>query len=35
MTEKDDPLGRLEFNMGHKGSTATIYITNVRLEEIE
>ena len=35
MTEKDDPLGRLEFNMGHKGSTATVYITNVRLEEVE
>ena len=35
MTEKDDPLGRLEFNMGHRGSTATVYITNVRLEEVE
>ena len=34
MTEKNDPYGRLEFNMGHCGSTATIYITNVRLEEI-
>lgn len=35
MNDKDDPLGRLEFNMGHKGSTATVYITNVRLEEVE
>ena len=35
MNDKDDPLGRLEFNMGHKGSTSTVYITNVRLEEVE
>lgn len=35
MTEKDDNNGRLEFNMGHKGSTAEIYIKNVRIEEIE
>jgi len=35
MTERDDPLGRLEFNMGNRGSTATVYITNVRLEEVE
>ena len=35
MTKKDDEYGRLEFNMGNKGSTATIYIKNVRLEEIE
>lgn len=35
MTKKDDENGRLEFNMGNKGSTATIYIKNVRLEEIE
>lgn len=34
MTEKDDNNGRLEFNLGHRGSTATIHITNVRLEEI-
>ncbi len=34
MKDKDDPNGRLEFNMGHRGSTATIYIQNVRLEEI-
>lgn len=32
MTEKDDNKGRLEFNLGHKASTATVYITNVRLE---
>lgn len=32
MTEADDPYGRLEFNMGHQGSCATIHITNVRLE---
>lgn len=35
MTEKDDNYGRLEYNMGNKGSTATVYIKNVRLEEIE
>lgn len=35
MKEKDDNNGRLEFNMGHKKSTATVYITNVRLEEID
>ena len=35
MTEKDDNNGRLEFNMGHRGSTATIYISNVRVEEIK
>lgn len=35
MKKKDDENGRLEFNMGNKGSTATIYIKNVRLEEIE
>ena len=35
MTEKDDNNGRLEFNLGNRGSKATIYITNVRLEEIE
>ncbi|MBR3039760.1 MAG: family 16 glycosylhydrolase [Lachnospiraceae bacterium] len=35
MTEKDDNKGRLEFNMGNKGSKATIYIQNVRLEEVE
>jgi len=35
MTEKDDNNGRLEFNLGNRGSKATVYITNVRLEEIE
>ena len=35
MTEKDDNNGRLEFNMGNKGSTATLYISNVRVEEIQ
>jgi len=34
MTEKDDNNGRLEFNMGKHGSTATINIQNVRIEEI-
>lgn len=35
MTEKDDNNGRLEFNLGHRGSSATIHIANVRLEEIK
>ena len=35
MTGKDDPNGRLEFNLGNRGSTATVYLTNVRVEEIE
>lgn len=35
MTEKDDNNGRLEFNMGHKGSIAEISIKNVRIEEIQ
>lgn len=34
MTEKDDNNGRMEFNMGGKNYTATIYITNVRVEDI-
>ncbi len=34
MKEKDDDKGRVEFNMGKQGSTATIYITNVRLEKV-
>lgn len=34
MKDKDDNNGRLEFNMGHRGSTATVYISNVRVEEI-
>ena len=35
VTSKNDNNGRLEFNMGKQGSTATIYITNVRVEEIK
>ena len=35
MTEKDDPRGRLEFNLGNRGSTATVDITNVRVEIVE
>ena len=35
MTQKDDNNGRLEFNMGNKGSIAEIYIKNVRIEEME
>lgn len=35
MKEKDDNNGRLEFNMGNKGSIATINIRNVRVEVIE
>ena len=34
MDKRTDPTGRLEFNMGNKGSTATVYISNVRVEEI-
>jgi len=32
--DKDDNNGRLEFNLGSKGSTATVYIKNVRVEDI-
>lgn len=35
MTEKTDPKGRLEFNLGHRGSTATVYLKNIRLEIME
>jgi len=35
MTAKDDDRGRVEFNMGNQGSTATIHIRNVRLENVE
>ncbi len=35
MKDKTDPTGRLEFNMGKCGSTATIHISNVRLEEVK
>ena len=34
MTEKDDNNGRLEYNMGKHGDTATIHIKNVRVEEV-
>ena len=35
MTGMDDNNGLIEFNMGHRGSTAAICITNVRLEVVE
>lgn len=35
MNGKDDPSGRLEFNLGNRGSIATVYITKVRVEEIK
>lgn len=35
MTERDDNNGRLEFNMGRRGSIAQIHIRNVRVEVIE
>jgi beta-glucanase (GH16 family) len=35
MINNDDNNGRLEFNLGNKGSTATVYISNVRIEAIE
>lgn len=35
MTFKTDNNGRLEFNMGHQGSCADVFVRNVRLEEIE
>ncbi len=35
MKDKNDPNGRLEFNMGHRGSTADVYIRNVRVEQIK
>jgi hypothetical protein len=35
MTAKDDNNGRLEFNMGKRGSIAQIGIRNVRVEVIE
>lgn len=34
MKERDDVRGRLEFNLGNCGSTATVDITNVRVEEV-
>lgn len=35
ISDRSDPTGRLEFNMGKCGSTATIHISNVRLEEVK
>ena len=35
MDKADDDAGRVEFNMGNQGSTATIHIRNVRLEIVE
>ncbi len=35
MTERDDENGRIEFNMGKTGSTADIYLRNVRVEKID
>ena len=35
MRNNDDNKGRLEFNMGNQYSTATVYISNVRVEEIK
>ncbi len=34
MNDRTDPNGRLEFNMGHNGSIADVYIKNVRVEKI-
>lgn len=34
MSERDDINGRIEFNMGKAGSTADIYLRNIRVEEI-
>lgn len=33
MTSDSDANGRLEFNLGHTPSTATVYISNVRVEK--
>ncbi len=35
MEEEDDDKARVEFNMGKQDSTATVHITNVRLEKIQ
>lgn len=35
MKEESDDKGRVEFNMGNQGSTATIHIRNVRLEKVQ
>lgn len=34
MTEEDDANGRVEFNMGNQPSSASLHISNVRLEKI-
>lgn len=34
VTGKNDPTARLEFNLGNQKSTDTVYLTNVRLEDI-
>lgn len=34
MTNNSDANGRVEFNLGNQGSTATVHITNVRLEKV-
>ena len=34
MVEYSDPHGRIEFNLGAQDSTATVHISNVRLEQI-
>ncbi len=34
MTADDDANGRLEFNMGHAGSTAGIHISNIKVEKV-
>ena len=34
MSDRDDPAGRLEFNMGLSGSTADVYLRNVRVEQV-
>lgn len=35
MKARDDANGRLEFNLGHRGSTADVYLKNVRVEQVE
>lgn len=35
MKDRDDNNGRLEFNLGNMGSVGTVYIKNVRVEQIK
>jgi beta-glucanase (GH16 family) len=35
MLERDDVNGRLEFNLGNRGSIAAVYLTNVRIEQVQ